>query len=328
LADSAAVTVIPVQSVVPIFVSSGRSGLTLLRMIFDSHPELTVAHEPRFLATMAPNHARYERDGALDIDHFLGDLYAVSNFRRLGLPREELRAALEDQRPSGFADAVRIVFEMYAQSRGKDLYGDKTPLYISFMEPIGGLFPEARFVHLVRDGRDVVLAYLERDKGPATVAEGAFHWKLRVSRGHRAGQGLGPDRYREFHYEDLIDDPEVTVRAICDYLGLDFHEEMLDYKGTAERFLAEAKNPADHQHLTMAPTKGLIDWRRSMSSDDLALFEAIAGDTLEAVGYERASKKQVSPLVVAWEWTRWQTKRVMWRIGWVLFRRQPGAENL
>ena len=88
---STAVTVIPVQSVVPIFVSSGRSGLTLLRMIFDSHPELTVAHEPRFLATMAPNHARYEQGGALDIDRFLGDLYAVSNFRRLGLPRERSR---------------------------------------------------------------------------------------------------------------------------------------------------------------------------------------------------------------------------------------------
>jgi len=297
-------------------------------MIFDSHPELTVAHEPRFLATMAPNHAHYERDGALDIDRFLGDLYSVSNFRRLGLPREEVRSALEDQHPAGFADAVRIVFGMYAQSRDKDLYGDKTPLYISFMEPIAGLFPEARFVHLVRDGRDVVLAYLERDKGPATVAEGAFHWKLRVSRGHRAGAALGADRYREFHYEDLVDDTEATVRAICDFLGLDFHAEMLDYQGTSERFLAEAKNPADHQHLTMAPTKGLIDWRRSMSADDLALFEGIAGDTLEAVGYPRASERQVSPLVVRWEWARWQSKRVMWRVSWVLFRRQPGGENL
>ena len=328
MADSTPGTVSPVQSVVPIFVSSGRSGLTLLRMIFDSHPELTVAHEPRFLATMAPHHTRYEREGGLDIDRFLGDLYAVSNFRRLGLPREEVRSALEDQRPEGFADAVRIVFEMYAQSQGKALYGDKTPLYISFMEPIAGLFPEARFVHLVRDGRDVVLAYLERDKGPATVAEGAFHWKLRVSRGHRAGEALGPDRYREFHYEDLIDDPETTVRAMCEYLGLDFHAEMLDYQGTAERFLGEAKNPADHQHLRMAPTKGLIDWRRSMSGDDLALFEAIAGETLEAVGYQRAAKKRVSPLMVGWEWARWQTKRVLSRAGWVLFRRQPRGENL
>ena len=164
MADWTPGTVIPVQSVVPIFVSSGRSGLTLLRMIFDTHPELTVAHEPRFLATMAPNHARYERDLGLDIDRFLGDLYAVSNFRRLGLPREDVRSALEHQHPAGFAEAVRIVFGMYAQSRGKAMYGDKTPLYISFMEPIAGLLPEARFVHLVRDGRDVVVAYLEGTK--------------------------------------------------------------------------------------------------------------------------------------------------------------------
>ena len=217
---------------------------------------------------------------------------------------------------------------MYAESRGKALYGDKTPLYISFMEPIAGLLPEARFVHLVRDGRDVVLAYLERDKGPATVAEGAFHWRLRVNRGHRSGQVLGPDRYREFHYEDLIEDPESTVRAICDWLGLDFHEEMLDYQGTAEKFLAEAKNPADHQHLTLAPTKGLVDWRRSMSSHDVALFEAIAGDTLEAVGYQCVSSTKISSVVVGWEWARWQTKRVLWRVSWVLFRRQPGGENL
>ena len=328
MADSTPGTVIPVQSVVPVFVSSGRSGLTLLRMIFDTHPELTVAHEPRFLATMAPNYTRYERDEGLDIDRFLGDLYAVSNFRRLGLPRGEVRSALEYQRPAGFADAVRIVFEMYAQSQGKALYGDKTPLYISFMEPIAGLLPEARFVHLVRDGRDVVVAYLERDKGPATVAEGAFHWRLRVNRGHRSGQVLGPDRYREFHYEDLIEDPEATVRSICDYLGLDFHEEMLDYQLTAETFLAEAKNPADHQHLTLAPTKGLVDWRRSMSSDDVALFEAIAGDTLETVGYQRVSMRKISSLVVGWEWARWQARRVLWRVGWVLFRRQPGGEIL
>jgi hypothetical protein len=244
------------------------------------------------------------------------------------LPRGEVRSALEYQRPAGFADAVRIVFEMYAQSQGKALYGDKTPLYISFMEPIAGLLPEARFVHLVRDGRDVVVAYLERDKGPATVAEGAFHWRLRVNRGHRSGQVLGPDRYREFHYEDLIEDPEATVRSICDYLGLDFHEEMLDYQRTAETFLAEAKNPADHQHLTLAPTKGLVDWRRSMSSDDVALFEAIAGDTLETVGYQRVSMRKISSLVVGWEWARWQARRVLWRVGWVLFRRQPGGEVL
>ena len=309
------------QSVVPIFVSSGRSGLTLLSMMFDSHPEVAVAHEPRFLATMAPNHTRYEQTGALDIDRFLTDLYAVSNFRRLGLPEDQVRMALESAAPSSFPDAVRIVFTLYASSRGKRLYGDKTPLYVTFIEPIAELFPEARFVHLVRDGRDVVLAYLERDKGPASVAEGAFHWRLRVSRGHRDGQRLG-DRYQEFHYEDLIEDPEDTVRAICQFLDIDFHPQMLDYQANAEVFLADAKNPSDHQHLTMAPTKGLIDWRTSMSAHDVALFEAIAGDTLEEVGYSRSSGRRLSRFVVWWAWIRWQTRRVVWRVRWLLFRKQ------
>jgi hypothetical protein len=292
-------------------------------MIFDSHPELAVAHEPRFLATMAPRHKRYEVAGGIDIDRFLNDLYAVSNFRRLGLPRDEVRAALESESPRGFSDAVRVVFAAYARSKGKTLYGDKTPLYVSFIEPIATLFPETRFVHLIRDGRDTVLAYLERDKGPADVAEGAFHWRLRVSRGHASGIRLGLDRYREFHYEDLIDDPEATVRAICDFLGLEFHLAMLDYQATAERFLSEAKNPGDHQHLTMAPTKGLIDWRQSMSAEDLATFEAIAGDTLESVGYQRASTQKVASAAVWWEWARWQSRRVLWRIRWILFRKRP-----
>jgi Sulfotransferase family len=315
--------------VVPIFVSSGRSGLTLLGMIFGSHPDLAIAHEPRFLATMAPKHAAYESAGRLDVDRFLADLYSVGNFRRLGLPKPDLRTVLETGGVTNFSDAVRVVFDLYARSRGKTLYGDKTPLYITFMEPIAARLPEARFVHLVRDGRDVTLAYLERDKGPATVAEGAFHWRLRVTRGRDSGRRLGGDRYREFHYEDLIDDTEGVVRQICEFLDLEFQPSMLEYAGTSESFLAEAKNPDDHQHLTMAPTKGLVDWHTEMTAKDLALFEAIAGDALEELGYVRASARPASRPVVWWEWARWQAGRVMWRIKWVLFRKPPksGAEG-
>ena len=292
-------------------------------MIFGSHPDLAVAHEPRFLATMGRKHTDYDADGRLEVDRFISDLYSVSNFRRLELPREELRASLEGGKVTTFPEAVRVVFDLYARSRGKPRYGDKTPLYITFMEPIADLLPETRFVHLVRDGRDVTLAYLERDKGPATVAEGAFHWRLRVTRGRASGKRLGEDRYQEFHYEDLIDDPEGTVRRICEFLDLDFQPAMLDYKGTSESFLAEAKNPGDHQDLTMAPTKGLIDWRTEMSTKDLALFEAIAGDALVELGYARASARPATRPVVWWEWARWQTGRVMWRIKWVLFRKPP-----
>lgn len=307
------------------FVSSGRSGLTLLGMIFGSHPELTVAHEPRFLATMIPKRADYETDDGLDVDRFLSDLYAVGNYRRLGIPREQVRVGLESRKVTTFPEAIRVVFELYATDRGKPRYGDKTPLYITFIEPIAEVLPETRFVHLVRDGRDVTLAYLERDKGPASVAEGAFHWRLRVTRGRESGHRIGDSRYREFRYEDLVDDPEGTVRAICAFLDLDFDPVMLDYQKTSESFLAEAKNPNDHQHLTMTPTKGLIDWRTSMTPDDLALFEAIAGEALEEFGYSRAAAKPASRPRVWWEWFRWQTGRVLWRTRWTVSRKPPGG---
>ena len=300
------------------FVSSGRSGLTLLGMIFGSHPNLAVAHEPRFLATMIPKRAEYEQAGGLDVDRFLDDLYAVGNYKRLGLAEKEVRQALEEAGVTSLPDAVRVVFEVYAADRGKSLYGDKTPLYITFIDPIAETLPEARFVHLVRDGRDVTLAYLERDKGPASVAEGAFHWELRVTRGRESGRRIGPERYREFRYEDLIEDTEGTVRDICDFLDLEFHPLMLDYRQTSEDFLAGAKNPGDHQHLTMAPTKGLNDWRTQMSEKDLRLFQAIAGDTLEAFGYPLGPVEPASRPTVWWEWARWQTRRVLWRVRWRL----------
>ena len=309
------------QPVFPILVSSGRTGLTLLRLIFDSHPELAVAHEPRFLAPMARKHRRYERDGEVEVERFVEDLYRFANFRRLGLPRQDVRAALDADVPTDFADAARRVFGLFAESQGKRLYANKSPVSISYLEPLARLFPEARFVHLVRDGRDVALAYLERNKGPSSVAEGAFHWRLRVSRGRRAGERLGPDRYQEYSYEALIDDPEGTVRDVCRFLKLDYHHQMLDYGDTAVRFLAVAKHPEDHQHLAMAPTKGLIDWRRSMSAHDLALFEAIGGDLLEELGYECAADREVSSLVVWWEWIRWRARRIAWRIKWKLGRR-------
>jgi len=309
------------QPVFPILVSSGRSGLTLLRLIFDSHPELAVAHEPRFLVPMARKHRRYELDAELDVERFVEDLWAFDNFRRLGLARQDIRAVLDNDGPTDFADATRRVFALFAESQGKRLYANKSPLSISYLEQLARLFPEARFVHLVRDGRDVALAYLERDKGPSSVVEGAFHWRLRVSRGRRAGERLGPGRYQEYSYEALIDDPEETVGAICRFLELDYHHQMLDYGETAATFLAAAKHPEDHQHLTMAPTKGLIDWRRSMSNRELALFEAIAGDLLEELGYKRASDREASWLVVSWEWMRWQARRIAWRISWKLSRR-------
>jgi hypothetical protein len=308
----------PVQlPVFPILVGSGRTGLTLLRMILDSHPEMAMAHEARFLGHMAKKHRTYEGGAALDIDRFVTDLYGFPHFRRLGLARDDVREALTSAAPSSFADGVRVVFGLYARSQGKSRYGEKGPLYISHLDLLAELFPEARFVHVIRDGRDVVMAYMEAEQAaPRDVAWGAFHWRLRVSRGRKSGRRLGPGRYREYRYEALVERPEEVVREICEFIDLEYDAQMFTYQEKAESFLADAKHPDDHQHLRLAPTKGLLDWREQMSPDDVALFEGIAGDLLEELGYPLGADQRVSRLVVWKEWLAWQWRRVTWRVRW------------
>ena len=101
--------------------------------------------------------------------------------------------------------------------------------------------------------------------------------------GRREGENLGPARYREVRYEDLVTRPEETLRGIADFSELPFAPEMLTYhvgKARYEPGLSAKKT-------RLPPTPGLRDWRTQMGKRDLELFEAIAGDLLSALGYER-----------------------------------------
>lgn len=298
------------QEVLPVFVGSGRSGTTLLRTIFNAHPDLAMAHEPQFMGTVVRKRRALQR-GGFDLGRFLETIYKNSNYRRMELGREELEAALSSDPPGNLPDAVRAVFSLWAEGQGKPLYGDKTPGYIIQIPELARLFPEARFVNVVRDGRNVALSYLERPWGPSTIAEGALYWRSRVGRGRRAGRALGPARYIEVRYEDLVADTEAQVRRVCEFLDLPWKPEMLRYHEDAARFVADSHEPDAFRNVARPPTKGTRDWSEVMTDSEIAVFDAIAGDLLRDLGYETRS---VSPsprarLRARWERLRWATKR-------------------
>lgn len=298
------------QDVFPIFVGSGRSGTTLLRTIFDAHPDLAMAHEPQFTGTVV-RQAKRLNEGGFDVARFVDTIYRNPNFRRMDLDRSQVETALGANPPDNLADAVRAVFALWARKQGKPLYGDKTPGYIIQLPELARLFPEARFVNVIRDGRDVALSYLKRPWGPATLAEGALYWRSRVGRGRAAGQTLGPTRYAEVRYEDLVAEPETEVRRLCDFLDLPWKPEMLRYHEKADRFVAESHEPDAFRNVAKPPTKSQQDWSDTMSSRDIAVFEAIAGDLLRELGYETRSTK-TSPgarFRAAWERAKWSAKR-------------------
>jgi hypothetical protein len=143
--------------------------------------------------------------------------------------------------------------------------------------------------HLVRDGRDAALSFVAMRRRPRFnwarprgIATFACQWKLEVADARRFGRRLGPARYLELRYEDMVAEPESHLRDVCEFLELDFEPAMLEYHQGVDPGRLE-----DHPRLAQPPTPGVRRWRDEMNAGDAELFEAIAGDLLTELGYER-----------------------------------------
>ena len=274
----------------PYIVGVPRSGTTLLRAMFSSHPDVVIPDEAGFRINMSLQASHYETSGELDLDLFLGDMFADPQFWWRLLPEQDLRAAIREAEPRTFSDAMRAAFLFTARIEGKSRYGDKTPRGVLAMPTLARLFPEARFIHIVRDGRDVALSHINThiptEWFSGNAGEVAITWSDWLLRGRIDGSGLGPGRYREIRYETLVDTPEAALRSLCSYLDLEFDPAMLRYYERPKELLGSTQHNLDfHAALGRPPTKALRDWRTQMSRKDLEIFEAIAGDRLQKLGY-------------------------------------------
>lgn len=270
----------------PFIIGSGRSGTTLLRAMFDSHPDMAIPFESYFVADMAMVKDRYHEGGVFDPDHYVNDMLGYYRFQRWELPEDQVRDRYAKEAPPDFADAVRLAYRMYAEAQGKSRYGDKTPRYVTTVPVLAETFPESIFIHIIRDGRNVALSYLEMEWGPDNLKKAAKKWKERVEVGRRDGGALGPRRYTEIRYEDLVGDPEGEMARLADFVGIEIHPAMFRYYERADEIRKGANYPHRHQHISKPPTKNLRDWRTIMSDEDIELFDGIAGDLLHELGYE------------------------------------------
>ena len=261
-------------------VGSARSGTTLLRLILNAHPEVAVPPESRFVIDL------WRGSDSVPVQRFLAELGAHKRFETWDLPIEAVHDEIGDATELAYADAMSAAFRAYAKVNRKTHWGDKTPRYVEHLALLGRLFPDARFIHLIRDGRNVALSYANVPFGPKTIGKAAALWAKRVCAGFRDGRNMGGARYLEILYEDLVEDPEGETKDICDFLGLDFDPGMLEYTERARGSVlprASMYNP----HVTEPPRTNVRSWQESMPPGQIEAFEAVAGDVLAELGYER-----------------------------------------
>lgn len=259
-----------------------RSGTTLLRVMLDRHPHLAVPDESYFVPQLARRHR-----GTVDLEEFVEDLRRLPTLVEWRLTPERVATRLRPGMAPG--EAIAAIFEAYAAERGKSSWGDKTPLYMQSLPTLERLFSGARFVHLVRDGRDAALSFLAVPEGIMTAGWGhprdaagfACQWATEVRAARALGGRVGPGRYLEVRYEALVADPDEELQRVCAFLGLGYDEAMLDYAGKTDSARKEHQ-----QRLNEPPRVGVRDWRTEMAPAEVAAFEAVAGDLLEELGYD------------------------------------------
>jgi hypothetical protein len=252
----------------PIIVyGSPRSGTTYLEQILNAHPDVYISHETRVFAWL-------NRALALTADH---EMFA--NHREAFV--EHLRAV--------FPQVLRDFYRTLAPDA--TYWGDKNPHYAApynegCLPLIDELFPRSRFIHIVRDGRDVASSLTRKrtseGKPWVTFAQAHLTWERHVRLGRNFGRTLAPNRYFELCYEDLIADDVGQARELFSFLGIEFHPDV-------EAF---CRGQQDERTPFMGPTRDLqngaaaSDWSTIFSLEQQARSLELIGSVLVQFGYE------------------------------------------
>jgi hypothetical protein len=270
-----------------------RSGTTLLQRILNANSRLAVIHETHWIAKFYQKAVKETPEGWVSPE-LLRKLGKHPKFKYLGISREEM-LSWHNGEPVSYAAFVASVFDRYGQDHGKPLVGDKTPAYARFVDLLHSLWPAARFIHLIRDGRDVCLSAVNWKKPgrlllrastwkPDTDVTAALWWEWHVRMARQSGQGLGPERYYEVRYEALVDQPAEETVKLCAFLGLPYEATMLRFHEGRTRTEAGL----DPKEAWLPITPGLRNWRTQMPAREVERIEAAAGDLLDELGYPRA----------------------------------------
>ncbi|GAA4234485.1 sulfotransferase [Actinomadura meridiana] len=272
----------------PIFIlGCPRSGTTLLQLMLHSHPRIAIPAETRFVLPAYAGRCEFGdlqvRANRLGLAEWI-TADRSTKFSSLGLDAAEVADEIVDAPPT-LGSALGTVFHAYARHCGKPRWGDKRPSYFRHVGALLRMFPDAQFVHLIRDGRDCVASLKEMPWYVQEVDHAISVWREAIDGGRRLIQRLGPDTYYELQYERLVADPADELTRLCGFLGEDFEPEMTRPDGLARKIVPPRRSW--HGRTKDAVTTSRVgSWAQRLDAWEISLAEAAFGERLTEYGYE------------------------------------------
>ncbi|MDZ4699829.1 MAG: sulfotransferase [Rhodothermales bacterium] len=277
----------------PIFiVGANRSGTTLLRLILNAHPNLAIPEEVVYFgSSLAGVSIDRWRDPGLTKEAYTSFVmqFLDNNCQPLGdIDRDELLDTILEEGPADFRRPYQCVLESWAARQRKIRWGEKTPGNLFYADIIYEMFPDARFIHLVRDPRAGVSSMLGTSFFPNDVVFNALGRAKFMTEGRALLERHVPAEQRFLlRYEDIVASPEPTIRALCDFLGEAFEPAMMDFHEGASKFMKKEAAMDFNAAATRPISADMRDkWRAKLDTADIAKIQAVCRRVMADYGYE------------------------------------------
>lgn len=281
------------ESYLPFFIiGSGRCGSTLLRRILQASPELHIPPEIWVLGRAISLFRRnLGRPWPFLVRTVLAQFEFQPGFEVFGISLRPLANRLMDapRERRSLALILDSFYRYHGEQSGQSFqcWGDKTPRNTHHMDRLIAVFPDARFIHALRDGVDVVYSVLVKDAGEVSLDYAARRWAARVSAARKFARRY-PDSCHEVRYEALVNDPVATVERLCQFLGVRFDVSMIE---SLEHKRAMPDIDAyDHFENVFRPitATSVGKGRRELTEQQKSRLQGLIGPGLERLGYDPA----------------------------------------
>lgn len=278
--------VAPNNTAQPIFlVGNPRSGTSLLSRMLNSHPRMCVPYEAHAYNIFWDIRHRYEPlTDPRRQRRLVNDVLSMRVYQDWSRPPNVESVVRQIRRPN-FHGVFEALLRAWANGQGKPRWGEKTPQHGPYWRAIHQGFPNAKFIHLVRDGRDCALSVIDARFGPKLTLPAAIQWARYIDTMQTMCDDLGSEHAYEMYYEDLVNQPEQALRGLCAFLGEAYHPQMLQYHTMPDNYKTDLRNRENLRKPVISGNTG--KWRTRMSVKNQRLFEAVAGEQLEHHRYPR-----------------------------------------
>jgi hypothetical protein len=279
-----------------------RSGTSLFRLMLNSHSMINATPECGFLHWWYKKYADWDSSCVTSnrLDEYISDLESSKRIEDWKMDYAQLKEKIVQENPDNYAKLGEIVYVFYGEQKGKKakVIADKNNYYINHFNDLNEIWPDAKYILVIRDGRDVACSYLNietlvtnspyKPKLSTDIKTIAKEWLTNNQNVLSFSESLNNNQFMVIRYEDFVTDSELYLTKVCNFLGLNFESNMLNYYIKNAKEQDEPLSSLDWKKKTLEkPDKDNIGkYKMELEKQSIEEFNTTATDLLQKFNYE------------------------------------------